>query len=143
LFTRFKNFLLRSFRTFYENRIQLPYGIRQFLANVAFLQLGPEESVMLNPPSAYCGDVLLTTVGARPHLLYPVWLPGMDYNKATMPKVKVLVEDRGIFQVKDAETPQADWELVTIKDPRISPLKDLFLGFAFYTPLRAEMKQKA
>lgn len=141
MFKRIREFFLRKYRTWYEDRINLQYGINQFLANVAFIQLTHEEFLILNPPSAYCGDIHLTTEGMRPVLTYSVWLEGMEYPKEHrhLPTAKVIVE-RDKFQVWNQET--SEWDYVTIKDERVRHLKDLFLAFAFYPPLRAEWKKK-
>lgn len=140
MFKSLKEYIFRQFREWYENRISLPFGIRQFQANVAFIQVTNEEFLMLNPPSNYCGDIYLTVEGARPTLTYPVWLPGMEYPKdpKNLPVVNMIIENDSKFQIKG----ETDWEPITLMDPRIAPLKDLFLGFAFYPSLRKEMKQK-
>lgn len=138
-----KDFCLRKFRLFYENRINLKYGISQFLANVAYIQLTHEEFVMLNPPSAWCGDIHLTTKGIRPLLSYPVWPNGMEYpeDPKAIPFVQVIVESNEKFQIKEGLN-EGDWNAVTIADPRVAPLKDMFLSFAFHSPLRSEWKKK-
>jgi hypothetical protein len=142
---RITDFFKRLFRKYYEGRINLKFGVSQFIANVAFIQLTHEEFLMLSPPSAYCGDIHLTTVGMRPVLTYPVWVPGMAYpDDEKLPIVQAIIDSNEKFQVRDFrdEKNPGEWEPVTIQDPRVSPLKDLFLAFAFFCPLRTEFKRK-
>lgn len=139
MFKKVRQYFLRKFRETYENRIQVNYGIMQFLANFAFIQISNEESITLNPPSAYGSDIVVTTSGSRPVLTYRYWPKGKVYDTG-LPSVEVIVEKSGFFQVREAGSDQ-DWEIVRLTDERIAPLKDMFLGFAFYPPLRAEWKK--
>lgn len=139
IYKQLRSFVFRHIREWYSNRISLPYGINAFLGNVAFIQLEHNEHLFLNPCSAYVGTIHVTTVGMRPLLTYSLWVEGEEW-KPEMPKVQVIVEARG-FQVKAQGAPETNWEVVSIDDKRVAPLKDLFLAFAFYAPLRAEWKR--
>lgn len=145
----FKNLRSRintAFRVYYENRISLKFGIAQFLGNVAFLQIGPDEYLELPPCEPGMGKITVTTTGIRPKLRYTYWPKGMAH-KEKMPEVEVIVELRG-FQVRNLDGSQTDdceaseWDLVGIDDERVAPLKNLFLGFAFYLPLQESHKLK-
>lgn len=155
------------FRSWYEQQLSLPFGINQFLANFAFIQLTPHEYVELNPPSSHCGTLRLTSKDARPVVTFKYWPPGAEYKEFS--NVQVILEEGSRqtrnfrFQVRE-EVPQmkvtsvdakektvtlegigpswTDWEIATLKDHRIEVLRDLFLGFAFYAPMRAEHKKK-
>lgn len=138
--------VLNWFRIRYEDRISLKWGIRQFIANVAFIQLNSREYIDLNPASEYIGMIRLTTSDMRPMLTYKYWPQGTTWG-LDMPIVDTIVEERG-FQVRtrkrvNANTDEvitSDLEVVDSADPRVRVLKDLFLSFAFYPTLRAEWK---
>lgn len=110
------------------------------MGNVAFIQLSPLEFVnMAAVPRA--ASLWLTVAGARPVLNYQAWIP--DPENDTMGEwkpVKVIVERTG-FQVAAGDLAEPVWETVDITDPRVSPLRDVFLGFAFYASLLAEHKK--
>ena len=143
------------FRSWYEQQLSLPFGINQFLANFAFIQLTPHEYVELNPPSSHCGTLRLTSKDARPVVTFKYWPPGAEYKEFS--NVQVILEEGSrqtrnfrfqvrqeakAFSEKGVETIWTDWEVATLKDHRIEVLRDLFLGFAFYAPMRAEHKKK-
>ena len=161
---KIKNRALVWFRKRYENRISLPYGITRFISNIAFVQLTHEEMIDLAPLPRFAG-AWVTTTGMRPVINYGVFTTEWIY-------VQLIVElDRG-FQIHEelpeskkerlvieqanslANNPQDmkpvpkpkfgtdDWEMATIDDPRVEPLKDMFLGFAFYAPFTASMKKR-
>lgn len=140
MYRTIRDYLLRKFREVYENRIQVKFGIHQFLNNVAFIQLSNEEQLTLPPASSYGYEITLTTVGLRPLLRYRYWPKGMEF-KGDLPEVEVIVEKNCLFQVRPAGQ-NIEWELVDLTDERVAVLKDLFLGFAFYPPLRPEWKVK-
>lgn len=129
----------RAFRKHYENRISLPYGMARFISNVAFIQLTHEQFVSLMPCMGIA-DLWVTTVGLRPVLHYKVFLE--DWVQC-----ECIIEERGLQVREEIEPlegePQqwTDWEMVSIDDKRVEKLKDMFLGFAFYTPLLAEHKR--
>lgn len=127
-----------AFRKYYEARISLPYGIAQFIGNVAQIQLNTREYLVLNPPSKYLGDIRVTTFDSRPLLTYKWWPNGAEW-KEQMPEVECIVELRG-FQIRDLG--KNEWEIMKdFEDPRLVHLKDLFLSFAFYPSLREEHKR--
>lgn len=140
-----------AFRRYYETRINVPFGIARFIGNVAFIQMGRDEYVTLPPTSPGTGAITLTAPDMRPKLRYTYWPKGMEWRE-NMPEVEVIVELRG-FQVRgvseeysDVHCPDAckwtNWDLVDITDPRVAPLKNLFLAFAFYLPLSDLNKRK-
>lgn len=127
-------------RSYYENRINLPFGIASFIGNIAFVQLNRTEFLTINSPSKRLSDLTVTTHDMRPLLRYSYWPKEQNWQEGYKPPViETIVEIRG-FQVR--ELGASDWDLVTIEDPRVEQLKDMFLGFAFYQPLRAGHKQK-
>lgn len=129
------------FRKYYENRINLPFGIASFVGNVAFIQLDKTEYLTINAPSRLLSDITIMTHDMRPLLRFSYWPKNQNWAEDYKPPIiECIVEiGRGI-QVR--EVGSSDWELVTIEDPRVEQLKDLFLSFAFYQPLRAEHKRK-
>ena len=150
------------FRSWYESQLSLPYGITQFLANFAFIQLTPHEYVELNPPSSHCGTLRLTSKDARPVVSFKYWPPGEEFSDR-FNQVQVILEmgsrqtknfrfqvreERAAFGAKEDGSGVAavpvwtDWEVATLKDHRIEVLKDLFLGFAFFPYMRTEHKRK-
>lgn len=130
----------RWFRAYYENRVSIPWGIAQFMANVAYIQLNKEEYIELNPSSQRMGTIRLTTSDMRPMLTYKFWEEGKAWAD-DLREVQVIVELRG-FQVKWKDQPANEWDLVVgiDTDPRIAVLKDLFISAAFYPGLRQEWK---
>ncbi len=129
------------FRKRYEARVSLPFGISQFIANVAFIQLSKEEYIDLNPCSSAIGTIRVTTTDMRPMLTYKYWREGMEWTES-LPMIQVIVEQRG-FQLRELGAKTAsEWELVTIEDARVAVLKDLFLAWAFYAGLRPDWKHK-
>lgn len=146
------------FRRRYENRISLPYGRLQFLGNFAFIQMGPDEYVDINAPSKrIVTDVRLTATGARPVLTFRYWPAGMQW-RADMPAVSVIVEEkRTLIKFCDSTLPSLEgifsedpdlkdgWQVAdgrAVIGEIVSLLDMMFLGFAFYQPLRAEHKKK-
>lgn len=131
-------YLIRFFpdtlQQLYEELISLPHGIAQFIGNVASIQLTKLQYLVLTSPSKHLGDLYLTTYDSRPLLRYKWWPKGMEW-KEDMPECEVIVELRGM-QVRDLG--KEEWELVDMSDERLMHLRDLFLGFAFYQPLRKE-----
>lgn len=127
----------------YEANLNIDFGIKCFVANVAFIQLTPEEYIILNPPSQYTGNIFLTTQGLRPKLIFNYWIKGADYPEKSenLPKCEVLIDDWNRFQIRDVCDVEQDWESAPSSDHRIQLLRDLFLGFAFYPSLVKEMKQ--
>lgn len=163
LITRVKNYLNRKFRVHYENRISLRFGIQRFIGNVAFIQLTHEEYIPLFQLDRVA-DLWVTARGMRPLLNYSVFLDdwkmvqvivearGFQINQETPESEKnrkTIIEENSkalsIEAMKKVPWPefnQETWETVGFEDPRLEPLKDLFLGCAFYLPLCAEHKRK-
>lgn len=140
IFNFIRNYFNRKFRVHYENRINLQYGILQFIANFCALQFGPDEYIKLRPASLSMHQITVTPVGGRPKLHYSYWPRGMEY-RPDFPEVEVIVEEKKL-QVKNASDPEAKWEVVSIDDERVNPLKDIFLASAFYPVMHAEQKRK-
>ncbi len=166
IFKKIKIKIDRAFRKYYEKRISLPYGIARFLSNVAFIQLSNQEYVELAPDGTV-NSIWMTTLGMRPYLKYAVYNREVSYWQ----RVELIIEQRG-FQVRSeteeslekrkevdainskkqlgafleplpaAVFQEEDWKLAQINDPRIEPLTDIFLSFAFYGSLTAAHKKK-
>ncbi len=138
MFKYLANVFKDKFRNAYESQINIQYGIHQFIANCAFVQLEKSEHLILSSPSPYLGEVTVSTHDMRPMLTYKYWPKNMEFREE-MPKVQCIIELRGL-QVRSVG--DTDWQLVTMEDERVKHLKDLFLAFAFYPSLRAEHKRK-
>jgi len=163
LFKRYRDKFRIWFRNYYEARLALPYGITRFVSNIAFIQLTHEEKLDLGS-GHHLANFWVTTTGMRPVLNYAVFTTEWVH-------VQVIIEiDRG-FQLRQ-ETPESaahrlellkansvanrqedlqivpppayaeEWNLTPITDPRLEVLKDVFLAFAFYAPLTADMKKR-
>lgn len=133
------------FRKRYENEVSLPYGILKFLGNFVMLQMGPEEYLDITAPSRrIVTNIRITPNGARPMLSYRYWPVGWEWRE-DLPAVQVIIEEKRIlFKCpQDTSIPNDPlWEVGHLEHPVIAPLRDLFLGFAFYQPMRAEHKKK-
>lgn len=125
----------RVFRIYYENLISLPFGVARFMGNVAFIQLNSREYVDLCPVPRVV-NLWVTVSGTRPVLYYSVYRKSLDQ----WAPVQVVVEQRG-FNLKPQGAADETWELVDINHECLEPLKDIFLAFAFYAPLRADHKK--
>ncbi len=134
--------LLRPLRqkllTYAETQLSLPYGVAQFIGNVAYVQITPEEAITLRSPSLRLSDIVVTAKDMRPLLTYRYWPKGMTWQ-AEMPLVQAIVEiNKG--KVRLQVRSNDEWESVGITDERVAPLRDLFLSFSFYQPIRKEHK---
>jgi hypothetical protein len=138
IFKSIRDRINRLFRIYYENRISLPYGMARFMSNVAFIQLNAREFVELAPCNGF-GNPWVTVSGMRPLINYSVFVDGSSRMGDWMP-MQAIVESRGV-QVRAQGSDDTAWELVKFDDPRVAPLKDMFLGFAFYAPLLASHKK--
>lgn len=77
-------------------------------------------------------------------LSYRYWPVGWEWRE-DLPAVQVIIEEKRIlFKCpQDTSIPNDPlWEVGHLEHPVIAPLRDLFLGFAFYQPMRAEHKKK-
>lgn len=133
-----------------------------FLSSFARIQMGPAESCTVLGHPAY-GEVELSASGARPVLRYWYWPKKMDYHPA-MPQIKAVVGANTIQIAQetqpsldarrkwfDTPAPQGktpppefeqDWNVVSIDDIRLTPIKPLLLSFQHHQWLHHSYKRK-
>ena len=149
MISRIKSYL----RTWYENQISLPHGIMQFVANVAFCQLGRTEYLKLTPTDKRMGEIKVTCSDSRPTMTFTRWPEGEDFKDSVwkFPHHQVIVElDK--FQVRMGKRPRedkpviwGDWKVEHFKDTKdqaLLGLKDIFLAHAFYPWIRKDQAHK-
>lgn len=143
MLTWITNYLNNWARARYETKIlNYRYGAAQFVANFAFIQMGPQEHLWLTSPSKRLGDLRVSAIDSRPLLTYKLWPGGMEWSES-LPVIECIVELRQ-FQVRFKG--DADWQLIPFDEMHLNEqvkyLLPLFQAYCFYPYLmRAEHKK--
>lgn len=125
-------------RKWYENRVSVKYGYLKLLGNVAMLQMSPGEYLDITSPNKrIVTDIRVSVTGVRPMLIYRYWPKGAAWE-TDFPVTKVILEEKRISVCNENDV----WFVAGEDDERVAALRDMFLSFAFYQPLRAEHKKK-
>lgn len=137
------------FQAWYERRINFRYGVMQFVANIAFLQMKRGDYLILTPPSKRLGEVKVICKDLRPMLSFQYWEPKLDLAAIKpwqFPHYEVIVElekfqyRRGVRPSEEGEIEWEEWDPIHdgTKHPVIWELRDLFLAQAFYSGIRKD-----